>query len=49
MAAEVAEAATEKEALERFLLQRLKAGAPLDGTYPPDAETLAAWNASREG
>lgn len=49
MAPEIAEAAAEKEALERFLLARLKAGAPLDGTYPPDAETLAAWRASREG
>jgi len=43
MAAEVAEAAARKEALEAFLLTRLKAGAPLDGTYPPDAETLAAF------
>lgn len=49
MAAEIAEAAAEKEALERFLLQRLKDGAPLDGTYPPDEATLAAYRASREG
>lgn len=47
MAAEIAEAAAEKEAMERFLLERLKAGAPLDGTYPPDAETLAAWRATK--
>ncbi len=49
MAVEIAEAAAEKEALERFLLQRLKDGAPLDGTYPPDAATLDAYRASREG
>jgi len=46
---EIAAAAEEKDALERFLLQRLKAGAPLDGTYPPDEETLAAYRASRQG
>lgn len=45
MAADVARAAAEKEALERFLLQRLKDGAPLDGTYPPDAATLEAYAA----
>lgn len=48
MAAEVAAAAEEKERLERFLLARLKAGAPLDGTYPPDAEMLAAYRAASE-
>ncbi len=42
----IAEAADEKERLERFLLQRLKDGAPLDGTYPPDEATLAAYRAS---
>ena len=49
MAAEIAAAAHEKERLERFLLARLKAGAPLDGTYPPDAETLAAYRAASDG
>ena len=43
MAAEVAAKATEKERLERFLLQRLKDGAPLQGTYPPDEATMAAY------
>jgi regulator of RNase E activity RraA len=45
LAATVAEKALAKERLEGFLLERLKAGAPLDGTYPPDAATLAAWQA----
>ncbi|MHB2167633.1 RraA family protein [Alsobacter sp. R-9] len=41
----VAEKALEKERLEAFLLERLQAGAPLEGTYPPNAETLAAYRA----
>jgi len=45
-AEDVAAAAEEKERLERFLLARLKDGAPLDGTYPPDAATLAAYRES---
>lgn len=47
MAAEVAEAADQKERMERYLLGRLKAGAPLDGTYPPNDEMLAAYRASK--
>jgi regulator of RNase E activity RraA len=47
MAAEIAASAAEKEALERFLLERIQAGAPLEGTYPPDAATLALWQACR--
>lgn len=47
MAVEVAKAAEEKERMERFLLERLKQGAPLDGTYPPDAQTLAAYRAAQ--
>ena len=47
MAEAVADAAEEKEDLERFLLARLKDGAPLDGTYPPDQATLAAYRAAR--
>jgi regulator of RNase E activity RraA len=47
MAAEVAEAADQKERMERYLLDRLKAGAPLDGTYPPNDEMLAAYRASK--
>jgi hypothetical protein len=33
--------------MERYLLGRLKAGAPLDGTYPPNDEMLAAYRASK--
>lgn len=47
MASDIATAAEEKEQLERFLLERLKQGAPLDGTYPPNDETLAAYKASQ--
>ncbi len=39
VAAEVAEAAAEQELLEAFLLERVRSGAPLRGTYPPDDET----------
>ncbi|MEM9429060.1 MAG: ribonuclease activity regulator RraA [Pseudomonadota bacterium] len=49
VAAEVAEAASEREALEGFCAERLRAGAPLRGTYPPDEATRAAFHASREG
>ena len=48
MAAEVAEAADKKERMERYLLDRLKAGAPLDGTYPPNDEMLAAYRAYKD-
>ncbi|MEO1104424.1 MAG: ribonuclease activity regulator RraA [Pseudomonadota bacterium] len=48
MGESVAQAAADKEALERFLLARLKEGAPLDGTYPPNEATLKAYRASRE-
>jgi regulator of RNase E activity RraA len=43
----VADAAVEQEALEAFILARVQAGAALEGTYPPNAETLAAYRASR--
>lgn len=49
VAAQVAEKALAKERLEDFLLTRMQAGAPLDGTYPPDAATLAAYAAHRAG
>jgi regulator of RNase E activity RraA len=47
---EVAEAAAEKERMEGWILDQLAAGAPLEGTYPPDAGTRAryeAWKAAR--
>lgn len=45
LALEVARDAAEQERLERFLLTRIEAGAPLPGTYPPDARTLQAYRA----
>ncbi|MEM0906885.1 MAG: hypothetical protein AAGJ94_05935 [Pseudomonadota bacterium] len=45
---EVAERAHERESLEAFCAQRLREGAPLSTTYPPDEATVAAFNASRE-
>ena len=47
LAAQIAAPAAEQEALERFLLAQVEAGAPLPGTYPPDARTLAEYEAWR--
>lgn len=44
---EVAARAIEQERRERFILGRISAGASIIGTYPPDAETLAAYEATR--
>lgn len=41
LVAEVARAGATQERLEDFLLAEVRAGAPLRGTYPPDAATLA--------
>lgn len=43
----IAQPAGEQERLEAFLLKRVAAGAALPGTYPPNAETLKAYRASR--
>jgi regulator of RNase E activity RraA len=46
----VADAAIETEKLEEFVLERIRAGAPIDGTYPPNAAVMAeyrAWRAAR--
>ena len=40
LAAEVARAAIAQEHLEVFVLERIKGGAPIDGTYPPNAAVL---------
>ncbi|MEM1430451.1 MAG: ribonuclease activity regulator RraA [Pseudomonadota bacterium] len=45
--AEVAEQAREREELEQFCAARLREGAPLAGTYPPDEDTIAAFRAQR--
>lgn len=47
LADEVARDAVEQEQLEEFLKARITAGAPLPGTYPPNAETRAAYEAAR--
>ena len=43
LAAEVAEAGTEQERFERFVQQRVKAGASVLGLYPPGDAALAAY------
>jgi len=50
LAEEVAQASADQELLETFITERIEAGAILAGTYPPDAATLAdfeAWRKSR--
>ncbi|WP_439596036.1 hypothetical protein [Falsiroseomonas sp.] len=51
-AAEVAAAAAAREEMEAFIVERIKAGAPLKGTYPANEATRAAfaeWKAARGG
>lgn len=51
VAAAVAEGGVQQEQLEAFLLERIKGGAPLPGTYPPGEAVLAeyeAWRRSRQ-
>jgi regulator of RNase E activity RraA len=43
LADEVAEQAVEQEKMELFILERVQGGAKLAGTYPPNAETKAAF------
>ena len=43
LADEVAADAAEQEQLEEFVLERIQNGAKLPGTYPPNAETRAAY------
>ena len=47
IANEVAQDGAEQEILEVFILERIRAGAQLPGTYPPNAETEAAYQAWR--
>ncbi len=47
LAEEIANASTEQELLEEFITERIDGGAPLRGTYPPNEETLAAYQAWR--
>ena len=48
MAADVAQAAVEQEHLEEFLTERIRDGAALPGTYPPNEATRAAYDAWRQ-
>jgi regulator of RNase E activity RraA len=48
LADEVASDAIEQEKLEAFVLERIAGGAKLPGTYPPNAETRAAYEAWRK-
>ena len=43
IASELAETCAERELLEEFVIERVRGGAPLAGTYPPDEATLAAF------
>jgi regulator of RNase E activity RraA len=47
LADEVAADAHEQEKLEAFSLERIRNGAALPGTYPPNAQTKAAYEAWR--
>jgi len=47
LAAPIGKPAAEQEDLERFILDRVRAGAALPGTYPPDEATIAAYQAAR--
>jgi regulator of RNase E activity RraA len=48
LADEVAADAAAQEEMEAFILARIQAGAALPGTYPPNAETRAAFDAWRK-
>lgn len=48
LAADVAREAADKEAQEEFILERIRAGAPVEGTYPPNEKTLADYKAWQE-
>lgn len=45
LADDLADACIEQERLEVFVLEKIKAGAPIDGTYPPNEATLEAYRA----
>jgi regulator of RNase E activity RraA len=48
LADEVAAQASEQEKMEEFILERVQGGARLAGTYPPNAETKAAFEVWRK-
>jgi regulator of RNase E activity RraA len=47
LAAEVAQAALEQEEFEDFALGKIRAGAPVIGTYPPDEKTRSEYEEHR--
>jgi regulator of RNase E activity RraA len=49
LADEVAHDGAEQEQLEEWLLERVREGAPLPGTYPPSVETRARYAEERAG
>jgi regulator of RNase E activity RraA len=46
---EVAEAGVEQEKFEAWIIDEVKAGTPLPGLYPPNAETKSRYEAFRKG
>jgi regulator of RNase E activity RraA len=46
-AEKVAKSGLERESQEAFVLDKVRAGAPLPGTYPPGPSTLAEYEASK--
>lgn len=44
---EIAQAAADREALEAFVVEKVRNGAPLAGTYPPNEATLREYDAYR--
>jgi regulator of RNase E activity RraA len=47
-AEEVARTGSDLDDLEAFVLEKIKAGAPVPGTYPPDEKTRAEYEAWRK-
>lgn len=47
LAAEIAVPAANQEELESFIIEKVRNGAALPGTYPPNADTLAEYEAWR--
>lgn len=48
LAAEVADVAEERERLEEWVVDRVREGRPLQGTYPPNEATMAEYRAFRD-
>lgn len=47
--AEIAQAAREQDELEAFVLEKIRAGSPIVGVYPPNDATWAEFDAARRG